>query len=169
MYDPNESFQILSIMHLDRTFDPSVMNVMHFTETLNKCGNWIHSYESDNKTGVSCVPSITMMFMFDNDESKSLYSFVITQPKSYFEKKDVTSLDFKFLANNIHVLLSMLAEDNDDEGLYDIFEWFENSAHEFMGNESYVHYIINDGILEPAYIQMPYWMTKEEAEASSGS
>lgn len=163
MYDPNESFNLLAIFDLDsRDSKNPTMNYKTYDEKIHRCGKWISNSDHRNKTNLNVVPTFSVLLMFDNiydepDIKQKIFTFVITQPESYFQDRSVEKLDIDFITNNISVLLSVEANDNEDSYAGELLQMFANNGYEYVVKESYLHYSIDEGNMVPMFIQKPFW------------
>ena len=161
MYDPNESFQLLAIFDLDDRNVVPVMNLKTYDDIIMKCGKWIDNFESSNKLGYECIPTLTITYTFDSMEDKDInqhvFSFVVTQPEKYFKTKSLDDMDIDLLSNNISVLLSIYQEDDKDGYAAELLEIFKiQTSYDYSVSESHVHLEVENGDLIPVFRHQPY-------------
>lgn len=162
MYDPNESFQLLAVFDLDVRGIAPIMNLKTYDDRIMKCGKWIDNFDSTNKLGYECVPTLTVTYTFDSVEDKSInqhiFSFIVTQPEKYFKTRKLDDMDIDLLSNNISVLLSIYQEDDKDEYAADLLDLFKNqTSYDYSVIESHVHLEVENGDIIPVFSPQPYW------------
>ena len=155
-YDPNNSFQILAILVFDQQNGSSDMKTIPFRDMIINSDKWIDSHHPLNIRGTMLIPTITISYIFSSEElniRKMMYSFILTQSKDFEKIEGHTDEYVDFLTTNIRVMLSAIAEDTDDDYLYDIGMLFENYGYDYLANESYLCYNVENGCLEEQFMQ----------------
>lgn len=152
MDNPNNSILLLGIIEVT---DEDV-DVDYFEEEIYKCPYWVDVLDPENKTLTNCIPTLTVNVKFDGDDA--MYIFLTTQPKSFFETKEMDIELQEQITNNIIIQLSIKKEDDEDTMSTRLMKKVLESRFAYAIGETYLHYIVDDSILTPSIVHHPYWL-----------
>ncbi|HET8689732.1 MAG TPA: hypothetical protein VFM18_24260 [Methanosarcina sp.] len=152
MDNPNDSILLLGIIEVT---DDGV-EIDYFEEDIYKCPYWVDVLDPENKTLTNCIPTLTINMKFDSDDA--MYIFLTTQPKSFFDTKEMDNVLQEQISNNIVVQLSVKKEDDDDPMSVRLMKKVLESPFAYAIGETYLHYIVEDSVLTPTICHHPYWL-----------
>lgn len=160
MYDPNNSVSLLSIGLVEkkdvktRDYESRIINSWH----------WVSKDDPKNKTGKDCIPVLICIYSFN--DTMPVGSFVVTQPKCFYEEGKVSTELSHQISSNIAVHLSMITQDDpDDDIAQELLMCFAKSDFEYSIAEGYLYFSVNsDGYLRPSVNATPYWFEGDDDE-----
>lgn len=152
MHDPNDSITIFSAS--THNSDLTIKDLQIYDDAILKSWNWIPETDPKNLTGRDCLPGLIVMLNFL--KVKKVGSFVVSQPKSFFETGEKSSKLGDQITTNIAVHLSMLSMDSGDRVSSELITHFAESDFEFSITECYITLAVEDGRLKPLVAPCSY-------------